>query len=453
MKQSLLIRTRSLARSNLPDIGTPIFLSLALWASALAGSLRAGDIEQPPIRYSDAPCENAVTRLQQRIDTGELQLAFEDRLGYLPSVLRALGIPQSSQMLVFSKTSLQRDRISPKTPRALYFNDEVYIGFCQRGALMEVTAVDPKLGAVFYSLDQKPADKPRFVRQNDACLICHGSSQNQGFPGHLLRSVYADARGYPILSLGTRRIDQSSPLRERWGGWYVTGTSGQQGHLGNLIAQEGQQADQLDNTAGRNVTNLSSRLVTTPYPTPHSDIVALMVLEHQAEMHNRITRANFLTQMALYEEAELNMVLGRPAEVHSESTLGRIRSAGEPVVQYLLFSGETKLTEPVQGTSGFAQEFAQRGPRDDKGRSLRDLDLQHRLFRYPCSYLIYSTAFEGLPAPVKDYVWRRLWEVLTGKETSPAFAHLSSADRQAIREILLATKPQLPAYWQTGSDH
>jgi hypothetical protein len=176
-----------------------------------------------------------------------------------------------------------------------------------------------------------------------------------------------------------------------------------------------------------------------------------MVLEHQTEMHNRITRANFLTQMALYEEAELNKAFGQPGGSHSESTLSRIRSAGEPVVEYMLFSGETKLTDAVRGTAVFAQEFAQRGPRDGKGRSLRDLELQHRLFVYPCSYLIYSAAFDGLPQLVKDYVLRRLWEVLTEKDTSKTFAHIPSAGRRAILEILLATKPDLPAYWRLGA--
>jgi hypothetical protein len=431
------------------NLATQYILTLvAFW---LAAPIWAGDIEQQPIRYSEAVVDNPVTRLQRRIDSGAFRLPYEENFGYLRSVLRALSVPDSSQMLVFSKTSLQRDRIGPRTPRAIYFNDETYVGFCQRGTVMEVTAVDPKLGAVFYSLDQKPSDRPQFLRQNDACLICHGSSQNQGFPGHLVRSVYANAGGYPILSLGTRRIDQGSPLRERWGGWYVSGTSGRQDHLGNLIATEGQPPQPMENSAGRNVTDLSGRLNLAPYLTPHSDIVALLVLEHQTEMHNRITRANFLTQMALYEEAELNKAFGQPNGSHSDSTLSRIRSAGEPVVEYMLFSGETSLTDPVRGTAPFAQEFAQRGPRDGKGRSLRDLDLQRRLFLYPCSYLVYSAAFDGLPQPVKDYVVRRLWEVLTGKDTSKTFVHLSSADRRAILEILLATKPDLPAYWRLGA--
>src|SRR5207302_8884790 len=133
-----------------------------------------------------------------------------------------------------------------------------------------------------------------------------------------------------------------------------------------------------------------------------------------------------------------------PADYRSESTPSRIKNAGEPLLKYLLFSGETGLTDRVRGTSGFAEEFCQRGPRDSRGRSLRDFDLQRRLFKYPCSYLIYSAAFDSLPGPVKDYVLHRLWEVLNGKDTSAEFAHLTTADRRAMLEILVTTKPNLP---------
>ena len=375
-------------------------------------------------------------------------MTYEEGPGYLRALLRELNVPVSSQMLVFSKTSLQRQRISPRTPCAIYFGDDAYIGYCQKGDLLEVTTVDPRLGSVFYSLEQKKDEKPRFKRRADNCLICHSSSMNQGFPGHLARSVFADGLGLPILASGTYRIDHTSPLRRRWGGWYVTGTSGKQTHLGNLIVRGNPRPEDIDNTPNVNVTKLDRYLKTAPYLTPHSDMVALMVMEHQTEMHNRIARANFLTRIALYEEADFNKALGRPADYRSESTLSRIKNAGEPVVKYLLFCDEAALTEPVKGTSGFAEEFAKRGPADDRGRSLRQLDLKRRLFAYPCSYLIYSEAFDALPAPVRDYVLRRLWEVLGGKDTSKAFAHLSAEDRRALVEILRATKGNLPNYWK-----
>src|SRR5262245_7625924 len=172
-----------------------------------------------------------------------------------------------------------------------------------------------------------------------------------------------------------------------------------------------------------------------------------MVLEHQTETHNRITRANFQTRIALRDAAELNKALGKPADHQWDSTASRIKSACEPLVKYLLMSGEKPLTEPVRGTSDFAREFAANGARDRRGRALRELDLETRLLKYPCSFLIYTAAFDGLPVEAKDYVYRRAWDVLSGADTGPDFAHLSADDRRAVREILSDTKPGLPAYW------
>jgi hypothetical protein len=222
--------------------------------------------------------------------------------------------------------------------------------------------------------------------------------------------------------------------------------------MGNQIVREKRQSAEPDLAAGSNVTGLSDRFTVGLYPTPHSDLVALMVLEHQTEAHNRITRANFQTRIALRDAAELNRALGKPPGHQWDSTGGRIRSACEPLAKYLLMSGETALTEPVRGTSAFAREFAANGQRDRRGRSLRELDLEKRLFKYPCSFLIQTAAFDGLPAEAKDYVYRRLWEVLTGTDTESDFAHLTAGDRQVILEILLDTKPGLPAYWQSAGE-
>jgi hypothetical protein len=412
----------------------------------LGGGAWADDFDEAPIRYSASTPDNVVSRLQERLAKGDARLERDAKTGYLRSVLRELQVPISSQVLVFSKTSLQRHRIGPETPRALYFNDDVYIGYCRHGDVMEVSAADPKLGTVFYTVDQRD-DQAKFVRRGESCLLCHGSTRTGGFPGHLVRSVYPDSTGLPILSGGTHRIDHTSPLEKRWGGWYVTGTTGKQAHLGNLIIRTRSVPDTIDNTAGLNLTDLRGRFNTANYPSEHSDLVALMVLEHQTEAHNLITRANFATRMALHQEETLNREMKLPASHRWDSTNTRIRSAGEALVQYLLFSGEVKLTDRLRGTSAFSEEFSRRGPRDSRGRSLRDLDLERRLFRYPCSYLIYSRSFDELPGAVKEYVWKRLGEVLTGQDRTPPFAHLSDADRQAIREILVATKPDLAAWW------
>lgn len=408
-----------------------------------AKSAHANEFDREPIRYSTAPTSNAISSLQQRIESGAIALKFDEEHGYLRSVLQALDVPMSSQMLVFSKTSLQRERITPKTPRALYFNDDVYVGFCLHGTVLETSAVDPNLGAVFYTLNQEPVAKPKFARQTDSCLQCHGSTQTYGVPGHLLRSVYPDRGGEPILSFGSFRVDQTTPFAQRWGGWYVTGTHGAQKHLGNCVVRGQQQPEEINNAAGQNVTDLRNHLTIGNYLTPHSDLVALLVLEHQTAMHNLIARANMHTRQALYEEAELNRELGRPADYRSETTQRRIQNVSEPLVRHLLFSKETPLTDKVGGTSSFAEDFAKRGPRDAKGRSLRDFDLEKRLFRYPCSYLIYSKAFDAMPTVVKSFVYGRMQEILAGRDYSGAFEHLSAEDRQAVREILVATKPEL----------
>ena len=409
----------------------------------------AGDFETEPIKYSDGQPNNVISKLQTQLDQGDLRLKFDSEFGYLPAVLEALKVPRSTQGLVFSKTSFQRQRIAPRTPRAIYFNDDVYVGYCQNGDVVEISAVDPVLGTVFYSLDQEESEKPKFLRHTDNCLICHGSTHTLGVPGHMIRSVYPDIGGYPVLAAGTYRIDHTSPLHQRWGGWYVTGTHGSQKHLGNLIIRDGERsmAEEVENTAGHNVSDLGRRFDTSHYLVPHSDIVALMVLEHQGQAHNLITRANFETRSALYYEAALNRELKQPFGRQWDSTKSRIRSVTEPLVKYLLFCNEAELTAPISGTSGFTKEFAQIGPKDNKGRSLRDLDLSNRMFKHPCSYLIYSEGFDALPDAVKSPVYQRLYDVLSGKDTSKEFAHLSNADRTAIIEILRSTKKNLPEYW------
>jgi hypothetical protein len=419
--------------------------------AALLRSAAAQEFEREPILYSQTEPDNRVSRLFADVAAGKKALEFTSEHGYLPALLAALDMPTSSQMLVFSKTSLQRHRIAPRTPRAIYFADDVYVGYCQQGDVLEISVADPQLGAVFYTLDQEPLERPAFQRQTDNCLICHGSSQTKEVPGHVVRSVFTDAGGFPVLSAGTHRIDHTSPLSKRLGGWYVTGTHGEERHLGNLIVRGRVVPEEVDNSAGQNRTSLEGLVDTADYLTPHSDLIALMVLEHQADAHNYLTRASFLTRQALHHQASLNRELGEPADHVWDSTKSRIKNAGEPLVEYLLFSGEAPLTAPIQGTSPFAEEFARRGPRDSQGRSLRDLELSRRLFKYPCSYLIYSPNFAALPSEVREYVLRRMWEVLSGQDQSEKFAHLSASDRRAIVEILRETLPDLPEYWHVAA--
>jgi hypothetical protein len=405
-----------------------------------------------PINYYTAPVDDPISRLQKRIDAGEATLHFEERRqGYLASVLKELNVPVSSQMLVFSKTSFQRRYISPHAPRAVYFSDDMYVGWVQGGKVLEFSAVDSQQGAIFYSLQQKSSGGVKFTRHTHECTQCHASSLTQGVPGHVIRSVYAAPDGMPLFGAGTFISKPSSPIEKRWGGWYVTGTHGKHLHMGNLVVRHSDDIGQLDFSTGANVTDLSQLIDTTPYLSPHSDIVALMVAEHQTQMHNAITHAGFEARIAIHYQKAINKALNESDSYRSPGTLGRIASAGDKLLKQMLFVGETSLQGPIVGTSEFATEFAKRGPSDSKGRSLRDFDLKTRMFKYPCSYLIYLESFDMLPPVVKQHVYRRLWEVLTGKETGEEFAHLSGDDRKSILEILLETKTGLPDYWKSDS--
>jgi hypothetical protein len=435
-------------RPGLPRAIVLSVLVAGLWAGAASGRAPLQmEFDAAPIHYSTAPVYDRVNALGQQLRDGSRELAYHPEQGYLPAVLEALGVSPSTQMLVFSKTSFQLRRISPETPRAVYFSDDIYVGWVPGGDVIEVTAVDPAQGAVFYTLSQDPAGEPQFLRDQGNCMACHASSRTKGVPGHLLRSVYAAPSGQPQFGAGTFDTSQDSPFEERWGGWYVTGTHGQMRHMGNVTSEERSPPYKLDVEAGANRKTLDGLVNLDRYLSPHSDLVALMVLEHQAGMHNCITLASYETRLAFHSDKEINEALGRPADHVSETTGRRINSVTEKLLRYLLFADEPELKDAVAGTSDFVDRFVVTGPFDKKGRSLRQFDLQQRLFRYPCSYLIYSDAFLALPQEVKQPVYRRLWEVLTGDDKSGKFNHLAAEQRQAIREILVDTHPDLPDYW------
>ncbi len=418
-------------------------------AAALASGLSSSwmvPLDHDAIRYTKGPVNDPVARLQQRIDSGAVKLRYEDEFGYLRSVLKELDIPLSSQVLVFSKTSFQAPRIAPRTPRALYFRDNIAVGFVRTGDVLEFAALDPNQGVMFYTLDQGRTTHPQFDRR-DVCLQCHQSSATMGVPGLVVRSIIPDRTGTPVMSLGGSITDHRSPLKDRWGGWYVEGTTGTQTHMGNAVVEDPDTEERLPIAEGTvNVTRLNRFFDTGAYLTPDSDIVALMTLEHQTQMTNLIIRVGWESRIAMYENDAINRALGEAAAVR-DSIQHRVNTAVEDLVEYALFSNEAKLTGPVKGVSGYTAEFQKAGIRDPKGRSLHDFDLNTRMFRYPCSYMIYSEAFDAMPAVVKDRFYRRLWEVLSGRDNSPQFSHLTPADRKAILEILFATKKGLPAYF------
>jgi len=405
---------------------------------------------EEPINYRSENLSDPVAVLQKRIDRGEVKLEYEPKHGYLKSVLENLAIPIDTQTLVFSKTSFQYKKISPEQPRALYFNDDVYIGQVHEGKVIEVVSFDPMQGAIFYILDEQRSDHPVFQRAELDCTQCHVAAGTRGVPGVLLRSLFTTRTGTQATPSQSFITGQESPLSERWGGWYVTGTHGSQTHMGNVVVENKEHPEQIDRAAGANVTDLSKKFDTSTLLSGQSDIVAHLVLAHQTQMHNLITLTNYQTRIALYKAGLAPSVQEvTRADAIPDVVRQQYQKPAEQLVRYLLFAGEAPLEGEIKGTSGFTEDFSARGPRDPEGRSLRDFDLRTRIFKYPCSYLIYSAAFDSLPIQAKEYVFHRLFEVLTGRDQSPEFARLNGDTRRAILEILLATKPGLPAEWSS----
>lgn len=379
------------------------------------------DFESPPISYTEAQPENVITELQSRLDRGETSLPYEERTGYLRGVLKHLDVPESSQMLTFLKSSLQRPLIQPDNARALYFGDDSYVGYVPGGKI-ELIVPDEKLGMVFYTLDQNP-EGPRFVRQVASCMTCHASSRTKSIPGLQVRSMLTDPDGQPVLSAGSFRTDHATPFEKRWGGWFVSGTHGEARHRGNFQLPDDKRPKQPpENISGLNVTDLSLLTDLSKHLTPHSDLVALMVLEHQIDAHNLMVRTNYAWRIDVHQQREAT------AEA-------RWKEEADQLARHLLFVDEFRIEYPVEGTSSFARDFASRGP-DDAGRVLRQLNLRDRLFELPVSYTVRSRLFTALPFEVRDYVMSQIEQELLEKAKHPGTGESLRSDiEQLIKQL------------------
>jgi hypothetical protein len=388
--------------------------------------------DEPAIRYSSAPTTDAVAALNVKLQNGSASLTFDPANGYLRSVLDAFNVPVESQALVFSQSSFQAPLINVLNPRAVYFGDTVSVGWVRGGRILEIAAQDPTQGVVFYELEQKPSASPRFVRNND-CLACHLSWETRGVPGLLVQSMYPlpDENSY---ANGFTTI-HGSPFEQRWGGWYVTGDHGGAKHMGNVSVMPADKGKLKLANPTRVLNSVEGLFDLKGFPTPYSDVVAQLVLAHQTNMTNLITRTGW----------EARLLTAKP----SPDASSRLAEAVTDLVDYLLFIDEAPLVGPVKSSSGFTERFAKAGPRDKQGRSLRDFDLRRRLFQFPCSYMIYSPAFDAMPALARDAVYNRMWEVVSGREKQPRYQVLSLADRRAIVEILRETKPGLPDFFKS----
>ena len=391
-----------------------------LWASAfvlVSGQSRAmfpGTLDQhPAIDYRGAALSDPVTVLQRNLSAGAATLELDGRSGFLRSVLAMLDVPVESQILLFSKTGIQHPFTNPSNPRALYFNDRVVVGYIPGAPVLEVASHDPRQGVIFQTLQQDPGlgSAPRFLRP-DRCLTCHLSANSLGVPGILVRSMFTDATGRTRPQLGSAIVDHRTPLEERWGGWYVTGTHGDARHRGNaMVTDTLERGEDAIGAATLNRTTLDPRVDASAYPLPTSDIAALMVFDHQGQAMNLLTRLGWETRIAL-------------ADGQADFQSGELRALADDTADYLLFVDEPALTSPVRGTSRFAEVFSGAGPRDRAARSLRELDLQTRLFKYRCSYMIAAPAFAALPEPARAAVFARMADVLAQRNDAVVMAML-----------------------------
>ena len=401
---------------------------------AQGGDVSPVAIDHAAIQYMTRPTNDAVAELNRKLQAGKAKLAFDGRLGYLRSVLAALDIPVESQTLVYSPTSVQAEHISETTPRALYFNDTVAVGWVNDGEVLEVAAFDPEQGEIFWTLSQKPQPQPQFVRSRQ-CLECHLSDSTSSVPGLLVMSTLPLSDNQNEYAQGWA-VDDRTPIEDRWGGWYVTGARVPARHLGNVpvnhVPRSYVRAD-----AAPVLATVTGKVEAGSYLTPYSDVVSLLILNHQVRMTNLITRLGWEARLAAHNAAS-----------QAVSLSPRVRDAANDLVGYMLFVDEANLPPNVSGSSGFAEAFSKKGPRDSKGRSLRDLDLGRHLLRHRCSYMIYAPAFDALPAPARQAVYARLWDILSGKANDKQYDRLPLTERTAIVEILRDTKKGLPDYFQ-----
>ncbi|MDA0831723.1 MAG: hypothetical protein O2955_10955 [Planctomycetota bacterium] len=367
---------------------------------------------QTPILYHDARTSDALATWSKRLDVNPPDATFDEQTGYLPHLLKELSLSVESQVLVFSKTAVNTRQVSPQTPRAIYFNDEVYVAWVPGAKTLELAAVDPVKGFLFYTLPQDPQSGIKLSR-DQSCLTCHINSSTLNIPGVMLRSMSVDQKGKPYE--GFPRITHASPYAKRWGGWYVTGLSDGLTHLGNLIGKDEFRRHIDDHAFRGTVVDLAEFCDLTSYPSAHSDVVPMLVFNHQAHGQNLILRASY--------EARLNVK----------------SNVEEELFRYLLFLDEPPLTQPLQGAREYRTWFEHQGPADDTGHSLRAFDLHTRLFRFRVSYLMYSRPFQQLPDDVKSRLYTRIKRAIAGNDEQVPAAWHTDEERARLSHLLKAT--------------
>ncbi len=399
---------------------------------ALAGPHAAAE-ESPHHKFSEAPHNyyerqprDAFVKVMAAIEGGQIKLDTTSEKTQLTSLLKALDVPVTSQLLVYSATSFQGGLIRPANPRALYFNEEVYVGFVP-GGRFEVAAVDPELGPVFRIFKPSPDGRPEVTR-TERCMNCHAGRTSKQVPGLVVESVICTNTGASLDGFRREQVGHTIPLADRFGGWHVTGAHEHGNHLGNLM---GEAAPSSPSGYKRFPDPPGSLFDFDRYPVRTSDLFTHLIHEHQLGFHNLVTLGVYRTRDAL--EAGHGHV--------SNDDAAALNEIARQLVRYLLFANEAKLPEGgLKPDPAFMKDFLSRRMAIQNGASLRDLDLHGRLFRYRCSYMIQTPSFAAMPKEFKDRVLAGLSTALREQGAPPEFSYLPQEEKRAIRTILRETK-------------
>lgn len=393
---------------------------------------RVIDFKAPPHNYLERKPEDRFAHLMEKARQGEVRIDTSSDKAFLASLLTALDIPVSSQIMVFSASSLQSEIINPRNPRALYFNEDTYVGWVP-GGLVEIIAADPQLGPMFYVFNRLRLGGPvPDVQRSTKCMNCHAGNATRRVPGLIAESLLVSRAG---SSLETYRHDVQGhqiPLELRFGGWHLTGEHHLTTHKANVMGVPQNGKNEIVPVEPGQYSNLSLHLL------PTSDILPHLIHEHQLGFENRLVYAIYTMRQIKSENRSLP----------SAAAKAEIEERAQELARYITFADEAKF--PAKGITGdatYAADFLRDRRATRAGLSLKDLDMRTRIFKYRCSYMLYTDTWKQAPRELKERVYYHLALYLRDQPDA-AHGHLPPAERLAIRAILKETMNDLPAWWR-----
>jgi len=400
-----------------------LLLALLLLADNAEAARRVRDFEKAPHNYWTRPLTDRFTQFKTALESGKLSLDRSSEKAFVVSLLKALNISPATQTLVYSTTSLQLRRISPRNPRALYFNEDVYVGWVPGGQI-EIASIDPALGGIFYIFDiPRGREAPIRIERSTRCFNCHAEFEIGRIPGLLIKSVIPGPGGGSLESFRGDQTGHSIPFKDRFGGWHLTGKHGITEHWGNLVGE-------LSPTGLKKYANPPGRQFRwETYPVATSDVLAQLLHEHQVGFVNRAVKATYDVRGALVKG----------------DAKGQIVQHADILTRYLLFTNEVRLpTGGIEGDPALKAHFLKNARKTKLGVSLRQFNLRTHLFKYRCSYMIHSVTFSGLPGPLKKRVLLNLRAALDPVKSHPASGHIPAGEKKAIGLILASTLDNYP---------